>query len=112
MAISPLYEVDIHMHDVGTVFQITITDSGSPVNLSSGISASNVVLLRKPDGTIITGSATYVTNGTDGLIKYIVSGSDVLNQSGTWQLSANVNTSTGKWTATSVGFTVKSTFQT
>lgn len=111
MTISPIYEVDIHMHDVGTIFRVTITDSGSPVNLSSGVSASNVLLMRKPDGTTASFPASFVTDGTDGLISYTVSGSDVLNQSGTWQLSANVNTITGKWTATSVGFTVKPTFQ-
>jgi len=109
--VTPLYDVDIHMYDVGTVFLITITDSGSPVDISSGTSASNVMLFKKPDGSILTKSASFNTNGVDGIIKYIVSGSEVLDQSGTWQLTANVNTSTGKWTATSVGFTVKPQFQ-
>lgn len=112
MAIDPIYDLDIHVADTGTIFKVTITDSGSPVNLSSGISGSNVLLMRKPDGTVLTLPAVFVNDGTDGLIKYTVSASSVLDQSGTWQLSANVNTITGKWTATAVGFTVKPTFQT
>jgi hypothetical protein len=109
--VAPLYDVDIHMYDVGTVFLVTITDSGSPIDISSGTSASNTMLFRKPDGTILSKNASFDSNGIDGKIKYVVSGSDVLDQSGTWQLTANVNTSTGKWTATSVGFTVKPQFQ-
>jgi hypothetical protein len=109
--ITPI-QCDIHVADVGTVFRCTITDSGSPVPLNSGISGSNVILFRKPDGTVLSVPAVFESDGSDGIIKYTVTGSSVLDQSGTWQLTANVNTYTGKWTATAVAFTVLTQFLT
>jgi hypothetical protein len=101
---------DIHVSDVGTVFLVTIMDSSSPVDLSTGVSASNVILFLKPDRTTFSASATFTTDGTDGKIQYITSSSSILDQSGGWHIGANVNTANGKWTATALPFTVLTTF--
>jgi len=103
-------DTDIHVNDIGTVFRITIKESGSIVDLSSGSPTANILWLKKPDGTSASYVTEFTTDGSDGKIQYIVSGSDVLDQSGNWRITANVNTSGGQWTATAIEFIIKSKF--
>ena len=100
---------DIHVGDVGTIFLLNIVDDNVAVDLSGGVSGSNIVLFKKPDGTSIQRQATFNSDGTDGRIKYTSVSGD-LDQPGTWYISANVNTLGGKWTATALPFTVRATF--
>ena len=101
---------DIHVGDIGTVFRLTIVDGGDAVDLSSGSSASNLVLFKKPDGSVLEKQASFYSDGTDGIIQYTSVENDI-DQAGTWYIGANVNTSSGQWTATAVQFTVRSTFK-
>lgn len=101
---------DIHVGDVGTVFVVTIQDDGVPVDLSTGTSASNIMIFRKPDGEVLRVSTNFYSDGSDGKIKYTVSSSSVIDQYGTWKISANVNTDSGQWTATASDFTVLPVF--
>lgn len=100
---------DVHVGDVGTVFLVTILDSGVAVNLSGGYSGSQVIAFRKPGGEIVNKTASFYTNGSDGKIKYTTIAGDI-DQAGVWNISAIVIIPEGKWTATSTPFTVKSTF--
>ena len=68
---------DIHTGDTGTVFIITISDTGVPVDLSSGTSASNVILFKRPDRTTFNRPAVFDTDGKDGRIKYVSVAGDI-----------------------------------
>lgn len=103
-------DTDIHVGDAGTTFLIVIKDNGSPVDLSSGSPLNNYIVFRKPDTTTASYPAGFDTTGVDGKIKYITSGSDIINQSGTWRIGAIVTTACGIWTATAVEFSVKDQF--
>lgn len=77
----------LHVGDVGTVIQITITDatSGSVVDISSA--STKNFLFRKPDNSVITHPATFVTTGADGKLQYTMIAGD-LDQSGSWAIEA------------------------
>lgn len=71
----------ISLGDIGTDLQITITENGVPANLSSA-SAIEIELI-KPDGQVLTKSASFITDGLDGKIRYITVADDI-DQIGTW----------------------------
>jgi len=101
---------DIHTNDIGTVFIINISDSGVPVDLSGGTSASNVILFKRPDRTTFNRPAVFDTDGKNGRIKYVSVAGDI-SMPGVWYISARVNTENGQWVATADTFTVHPVFE-
>lgn len=85
---------EIHLNDIGTLFIFTIQESTSPVNLSSALVRQ--MLFKTPSGSILTKSASLVTDGTDGKIKYATVSGD-LSVAGAWSLEAYVELTTGSW---------------
>jgi hypothetical protein len=79
---------EIHVGDIGVVFNITIMNGAAVLNVSNANSIS--IIFQKPDGSDITKTAALVTNGTDGKIKYTTISGD-LDQVGTWQIQARVD---------------------
>lgn len=78
---------EIHIDDYGWTINITIKDeNGSVKDLSSCIEAS--IIFTKPDNTSITREAEFVTDGSDGMIKYVVQDGDI-DTVGTWQIQAS-----------------------
>lgn len=54
---------------VGVIIQYTVLDyNANPLDISSATVKS--LVFKKPDGTVVTKTATFVTNGTDGKLKY------------------------------------------
>ncbi len=51
-----------------TTLQGTVTDNGVIVDISSATTLT--VTLRAPDGTVTSYAGSFVTDGTDGKIKY------------------------------------------
>jgi hypothetical protein len=79
---------EIHAGDIGVVFNITVMNGATVLNLSN---ANNIsIIFQKPDGTDLTKTASLTTNGTDGKIKYTTVAGD-LDQIGTWQIQARVD---------------------
>lgn len=73
---------DIHIGDI-VQFQIQILDQNG---IAPDISSATIkdFLLQKPDGSFITKSMFFYTDGTDGIVIYITNNSD-LDQSGQWR---------------------------
>jgi hypothetical protein len=102
---------DIQQDDIGTVFEATILDKG--VVLPIGAATSIVFIFAKPtlkppvegDVTRLVKTATFVTNGTDGKIKYTTIAGD-LDRPGTWKVQAIVTLPTGNWHSKVREFTV------
>jgi hypothetical protein len=78
---------EIHVGDVGTVFQITVNDQNGPVDLTA-VDAM-YVLFKKPDDKFMQKTPVFVNTGSDGQIKYVTQAGD-LDQYGTWQIQARV----------------------
>ena len=80
---------EIRVGDMGTVFRVTIYDQdGAARNLSAY--TTKQLIFRKPDGTILTKTAEFYTDGTDGIIQWTTTSTDDLDIDGTWKLQAKV----------------------
>ncbi len=82
----------VHLLDKGTEF---IGDLGTDV--SAAIDPDTKwMIFKKPDGTLVTKDAVFVTDGTDFLIKYVAEAGflDVLDG---WQSQAHVILPNGEW---------------
>ena len=79
---------EIHYGDIGVNFNITVMNGTAVLDVSNANSIN--IIFQKPDGSDLTKTATLVTNGTDGNIRYTSASGD-LDQIGTWQIQARVN---------------------
>ena len=87
---------EIHLNDIGTVFEITLMDGDVVVPLDTATSLQ--VLFLKPDQSIATKTATLKTDGTDGILQYTTIDGD-LSAIGKWKVQARVETPEGKWSS-------------
>lgn len=92
-----------HARDFGTIFYLTLTDGGVAVDLSAATATS--FIFKAPDNDCSSVQATFVTNGTDGRLKYTFP-AGFLSLPGKWQAQAKVVMPTGTWYSDSVFFHV------
>lgn len=92
--------------DYGQIAILTIldTDTDSAADIS-GYSSSIQMIFTSPAGVETAKTATFVTDGTDGQIKYTIE-SGLLNAAGKWQVRGRVQSASAKLTSTILYFTV------
>ena len=95
---------EIHVGDIGTVFEAEIQEDAAAVDISSATALS--LLFLKPDGTVDTQTAVFSTDGTDGLIRYVTQEDD-LDIPGRWRIQGRVTLSTGTWSSVISSFRVR-----
>lgn len=78
---------DIRVGDVGIAFKVTISDCETIVDISSA--STKQILLYKPDGTVLTKTASFFTDGTDGILTYSTISGDI-DLAGFWRIEAYV----------------------
>lgn len=88
---------EIHLYDVGTVFEITMTDD-DVVQPIDGASALEIIF-EKPDKTLVTNTAVLSGDGTDGKMRYVIVLPTELDQKGNWKIQGIVTFPTGKWSS-------------
>lgn len=91
-------ESEIHKLDIGTSFELTLYDNatGTPVLVDVSTATVKSIIFEKPDGTIVTKEATFVTDGSDGKINYVTVTND-LDLIGNWKIQGKVTMPTGSW---------------
>jgi hypothetical protein len=93
-----------HVNNTGTDFQVTIKDcNGSALDISDA--TTTTIIFKKPSGTNLTKTASFVTDGTDGLLRYVSVDGDI-DEIGTWKIQASVTTPAGTWTSSFESFKV------
>lgn len=85
---------EIHVSDVGTILRVTIQDGGVAVDVSSA--TTQEIFLRKPDGTKLTKTSGFQTDGTDGIIQYTTLTGDI-DSDGIWRIQGHVIISAGEF---------------
>lgn len=75
---------EIHQEDIGTAFTITIMDDTAVVDISSA-TVTKQIKFKKPSGTVATKDGVFVTDGTDGKLRY-TSVADDLDEAGKWYI--------------------------
>lgn len=85
---------EIHVNDIGNTFTVTLKDGVGEVNISTATTKS--IIFGKPDGTTLTKTAVFATDGEDGVIQYSSILGD-LDIPGIWSIQAHVVLPTGNW---------------
>lgn len=75
---------ELHVGDIGTVITVTVNEGGSAADIST-FTATKDFIIRKPDGSVVTWSASFMTDGTDGKVQYSIVNGD-LDQEGWYQI--------------------------
>lgn len=94
---------EMHIGDIGSVIRITVKDAGVAVDISSA--STKQILLEKPDGTILTKTAQFLTTGADGVIQYTTIAGD-LDVAGIWRAQAYIVSATWSGHSSPYQFTV------
>lgn len=95
--------------DIGTIITLTITDETGAVVDISGATTKTIYFVRT-DGSVVTKSAVFSSNGTDGKVQYTTVAND-LNQVGNWKAQAYVDIPSGKWYSSFFDFSVEKNAQ-
>ena len=78
---------EIHQYDIGTVFQLELQEDGVAVDVSA---ATDITFyFGAPSGATKTKTGQFVTDGSDGLVKYATIADD-LDEVGPWQVQAKI----------------------
>ena len=78
---------EVHVGDAVT-FKATVLDEENNI-VDVSVATTKQIWLTQPDGTIVTKTASFYTDGTDGIIKYQCSSSD-LSAAGVWSIQGYV----------------------
>ena len=94
---------EIRMEQVGFDFIVIFkTPSGSIIDISTATTKS--ITFRKPSGSPMTKTASFVTDGHDGQIHWMTTSSTDLSEKGAWILQGKVVLSGGATYRTSLNF--------
>jgi hypothetical protein len=94
----------IHVNDVGTLITLTVMDgTASALNISSA--TVKQMWLKKPDNTTLLKSASFVTDGSNGQIKYALESSDV-SLAGMYEVQAYVEMASASYHGSRASFQV------
>lgn len=91
MAVTTLTD-KVFVNDIGTSFRGTFKEDGTVVDISSATTKN--IIFEKPDGTKVTQTGSFFTDGTDGILEYLSVDGD-LNIGGDWRLQGFANL--GSW---------------
>lgn len=80
---------NIHQGDIGTVFTVTIIDDTTSAAIDVSTATTKQIIFRKPDKSLLTATATFTTDGSDGKITYSTVSGD-LSQPGLWKIQGKV----------------------
>ena len=86
---------EVHKDDVGTVLEVTIMDGDDVVDVS-GATSKKIILQAPSMSGSVSKDADFVTDGSDGKIKYTTVADD-LNETGDWAIQGKVTSASGTW---------------
>ena len=88
---------EIHIGDIGTVFEVTLMDDIVVVDISSA--SVMQIVFEKADGTKVINTAVFTSNGVDGKMQFVTTVAGDLDQTGNWKIQGIVTLPTGKWSS-------------
>lgn len=85
---------EVHVGDYGTVITLTFYDDTTLVDISGA--TTKTVYLKKPNGSVLTKTGVFVTDGSDGKLKYTLVDGDI-DMDGLWKIQGYIATASGQW---------------
>ena len=92
---------DLHISDVGTLIKMLVLDGTTPVDLSTA--TTKEILFKHKTGVTFRRAGSFLTNGTDGYLTYVLVNGDIELQ-GKWELQVYLEFSTGHWHSSKATF--------
>jgi len=71
---------------VGAVLTITVVENNAPLSLVAA--TTKQILITQPAGTVLTKNASFLTDGSDGVLTYTTIAGDLDMDGGTHQMRA------------------------
>lgn len=96
---------EIHVGDVGTVFQVTLKNGTTVVDLSSITLTSKGFYFESPSGVVLAQPVSFATDGSDGILEYTIPLA-VLYEAGVHRLQVFITTATQSWKSSIAEFSV------
>jgi hypothetical protein len=96
---------DIYASDYGWTGKLRMVQDGAAVDISSY--TTRQFIFRSPSGTLKTKTAAFDTDGTDGVLKYVVE-SGVIDASGRWIVQVRISKTNVELTSQELPFFVYS----
>ncbi len=84
----------VHVNNIGTNFDLYVKENGNSIDISGA--TSKQIIFGKPDSSKLTKTADFITDGTDGGIRYTTQSGD-LNTVGIWRIQAFIAISGGSF---------------
>lgn len=86
---------EVHINDIGTALRLNVLDcNDAALDISDATSID--IVLKKPSGTSVTKTGSFVTDGSDGVIQYVVE-SGVIDENGSWKIQGVVTVNDYQW---------------
>jgi hypothetical protein len=79
---------DIHVGDIGTIFRLTIMDGTSVVDISGATTME--IIFKKPSASVVTETASFTTDGTDGQMEWATGVVGDLDEAGSWEWQGRI----------------------
>lgn len=86
---------EVHVGDIGTKFIVTVMKDDELVDISTATGMK--IYFEKPDGTILTKDAVFVTDGTDGEMCWQTTVGTDLDLEGQWKIQGEIEIGGGTW---------------
>ena len=88
---------EIHIGDVGTIFEVTLLDNLTVIDIS--LATVMQIIFVKPDATKtkVVNTAVLSGDGSDGKMRYIIALDSELDIKGNWKIQGKVTLPTGSW---------------
>ena len=94
----------IHKDDIGTDFDITFLEAGSAVDISGA--TTKQLIFRAPDAGKATQAGSFITDGTDGRLRYTTVDGDI-DEAGHWHIQGKIINASGTFYSSIEDFYVK-----
>lgn len=95
----------LQLNNIGVLFKVTIKECGETSGKDISTATTKQLIFKKPSGEILTKTASFFTDGTDGIITYTSVSGD-LNEIGTWEFQGFVIMGTSQFYSTTDTFKV------
>lgn len=82
-----LVEDKVFVGDIGTAFRGTFKEDGVAIDISSA--TTKEIIFEPPNGIKATQTATFFTDGTDGVLQYVSIANDI-DRGGDWRLQGYI----------------------
>lgn len=81
---------EVHVGDIGTVYELEIQESGSSIDISSYTTLQIIFLSPADDAVSVAKTALFTTDGTDALMRYVSLLATEFDVAGNWQMQGRL----------------------